>query len=98
MDDTDQDDWLTALRTSLFQRLFLLLQYARTEERTIRLDKQFRMHPDLGNLVRRMFYEPTGPRIENGGTAEQRRHGFAQYGGRPAAWHTTTRHRCHTML
>ncbi|MGW5742886.1 DEAD/DEAH box helicase [Amycolatopsis sp. NPDC003861] len=85
------EDWLTLLRTSLFQRLYTLLGKARAkdpsiEDRVVRLNKQFRMHPDLGNLVSRLFYETDGPRIENGVTAAQRRHGLAKYGDRAAAW------------
>ncbi|MEX5635596.1 DEAD/DEAH box helicase [Parafrankia sp. FMc2] len=79
-------DWQTVLRTSLFQRLYVMFQKAGADDRVIRLDKQFRMHPELGNLVSRNFYESAGPPIENGVTSADRRHGLAGYGERAAAW------------
>jgi hypothetical protein len=85
-EEQDGEDWLTLLRTSLFQRLYLLLQDVRTDERVVRLNTQFRMHPELGSLISRLFYEADGPPIINGVTAAQRRHGLAKYGDRVAAW------------
>lgn len=82
----DDQDWLTQLRTSLFQRLYLLLKDVHTDNRTVRLDAQFRMHPALGKMVSRLFYENDGPPIRDGVTADQRRHGLAKYGDRVAAW------------
>jgi hypothetical protein len=85
-EEQDGEDWLTLLRTSLFQRLYLLLQDVRMEDRVVRLNTQFRMHPELGNLVSRLFYEADGPPIINGVTADQRRHGLAKYGDHVAVW------------
>ena len=49
-----------ALKQSMFERLFLHLKRLEREDgkpRTITLDKQYRMHPTLGEFVSKTFYE-----------------------------------------
>ncbi len=48
---------LDEVRQSPFNRMFDLLAGG-NRPRTVSLDEQFRMHPDLGNMVSRAFYEP----------------------------------------
>lgn len=84
-----------AVKESLFQRLWDILR--RLEERdgnprTVRLDVQFRMHPVLGDLVSRVFYEPHAGdgRITSGRGPEDFAHRLDGYlkNGAPAvaAW------------
>jgi AAA domain len=76
---------LATLRESLFGRLFTLLHNdpAPGRRRAVRLRKQYRMHPVLGEFVGRSFYqgELSSPR-----GAEEFSHGLDGYRDRPAAW------------
>lgn len=83
-----------ALRVSLFERLFGQLGAARADATTLRvvtLDTQYRMHPALGALVSRCFYEAHGePALRAGREAGEFRHGLPGFmrDSRPvcAAW------------
>lgn len=53
------EETAAALKDSLFQRLFTHLRGLEAKDhiqRTITLDQQFRMHPELGSFVSRTFY------------------------------------------
>lgn len=79
----------TALKRSLFERLFLSLREREKEDRiqrVITLDRQFRMHPVLGDFVSNTFYEPYGEGFQSGVSAEERRHGISEYGEAVAVW------------
>ncbi|MFT6506926.1 MAG: DNA polymerase III delta prime subunit [Colwellia polaris] len=52
-----------AIKMSLFERLYTQLKEREAKDgiqRTVMLDTQFRMHPDLGGFVSRSFYESEG--------------------------------------
>jgi hypothetical protein len=51
---------LQAVQASLFERLWVLLRALEDKDenqRTVRLNAQYRMHPELGQFVSRTFYE-----------------------------------------
>lgn len=59
------EDDQKALGDSLFERLYEQLKAREAEDgikRTVMLDTQFRMHPDIGNFVSKQFYESRGER------------------------------------
>ncbi|MEU4639756.1 AAA domain-containing protein [Micromonospora sp. NPDC023814] len=71
------------LGRSLFERLFELLE--RKADRTVRLDVQYRMHPELGRLVSTVFYG--GPdRIQAGRSADELSHSLRPYQGLVGVW------------
>jgi hypothetical protein len=78
------------LQESLFGRLFHFLGEERRRlgrpERSITLDEQFRMHPDLGRFVSEQFYEPYGEAVRSPLTAERFAHDLPRYEGRCAEW------------
>lgn len=77
------------LKTSLFERLFFLLQRVGRETgipRTITLNTQYRMHPRLGDFVSKEFYEPHGESIESGLPAENFRHQIEGFEDRTSVW------------
>lgn len=77
------------LKTSLFERLFLMLQRVGRETgipRTITLNTQYRMHPRLGDFVSKEFYEPYGESIESGLPAENFRHQIDGFEDRTSVW------------
>lgn len=53
------------LRDSLFQRLFYSIKELERDgiQRTVTLDKQYRMHPLLGDFVSDNFYAPYGEKV-----------------------------------
>ncbi len=59
-----------AIKMSLFERLYTQLKEREAKDgiqRTVMLDTQFRMHPDIGDFVSRSFYESEGePKIMPG--------------------------------
>lgn len=61
---------LEAFRSSLFERLRILLQELEKKDsvrRVVMLDKQFRMHPVLGGFISKYFYEAVGlPKLHSG--------------------------------
>jgi hypothetical protein len=77
------------LAECLFERLFNHLKeqdVATGVQRTITLDRQFRMHPRLGSFVSRVFYEPHGERIENGATEDSLGHDLGRFENRTSVW------------
>lgn len=77
------------LKKSMFQRLFLQLRELEKRDgikRTATLNRQYRMHPLLGDFVSSTFYEPYGEGFESGLEAEAFHHGLSRYGDAVAAW------------
>jgi len=79
------------LRDSLFQRMIINLQYLEKEkgqpQRVIMLDKQFRMHPLLGDFISKNFYETHNlPKLETGRPKEDFVHGIAGYEHKICHW------------
>lgn len=79
----------TALRRSLFERLFRAMKEREAKDgikRTVTLDKQYRMHPVLGSFVSDTFYAPYGEGFESPRRSEEFVHDLPGYAGRVAAW------------
>jgi superfamily I DNA and/or RNA helicase len=79
----------TALRRSLFERLFQAMRAREASDgikRTVTLDVQYRMHPVLGAFVSNTFYSPHGEGFSSGRPAEEFVHDLPGYAGRVAAW------------
>jgi hypothetical protein len=80
----------TVLGRSLFERLFTRLRELEQQDgirRVITLDRQFRMHPFLGEFVNAHFYAPFGEKVSNGiGDASRFAHGLTRYGEAACAW------------
>ena len=64
------DEFSNSLKDSLFERLYVQLRDREKEDgvrRTVMLDTQFRMHPDIGKFVSKQFYESNGePELKSG--------------------------------
>ena len=77
------------IHDSLFQRLFDEMR-ERWEngdvQRTVTLDKQFRMHPLLGRFINEQFYEPHGEGFESDPGVTSFRHQLPGYESKAAAW------------
>jgi superfamily I DNA and/or RNA helicase len=72
------------LSESLFQRLFASLgKPGAPVQRVVRLNTQFRMHPELGTLVSRHFYDGA---LRSPQPAEKFQHSLPGYGTAAAAW------------
>jgi hypothetical protein len=90
LEESVSDQTREALKKSLFERLYHVLE-ARSKEdrfpRTVMLDTQYRMHPVLGDFVSRTFYEfhDDAP-IRSGGKKEQFEHGLRDYAPAVAAF------------
>ncbi len=89
LETSAEEDILTALRQSMFERLFHYLRAAKHEkgraEREITLDTQFRMHPVLGAFVSDAFYaEDT--KLDSGPNTAALHHGIERYGDLVAVW------------
>lgn len=57
---TVEDQTLQAVRASLFERMWVVLRALENRDsiqRTVTLNAQYRMHPELGKFVSREFYE-----------------------------------------
>ena len=77
------------LQTSLFERLFVLLQkvgHSTGIPRTVTLNTQYRMHPRLGDFVSKHFYEPYGETLENGLPEERFQHRIPGFESRTSVW------------
>ena len=77
------------IKQSLFEHLFKELgpESATDPRRVITLNKQFRMHPVLGDFVSKEFYEVHGePAVEAGLPAATFAHELPNYEDRVAAW------------
>jgi len=87
---TIKDEFEDALNKSLFERLFNELKDREEKDgikRTVTLDKQFRMHPELGEFVSRNFYESHGdPIIESGRGEDDFFHDLPGYEGKVFSW------------
>ncbi len=85
-----ENQFSDALSKSLFERLFNELKAREANDtfpRTVTLDKQFRMHPELGDFVSRNFYESHGdPTISAGKKDHEFFHDIPGYEGRVLAW------------
>lgn len=76
------------LKKSLFWRLFKLLREREKIDgikRTVTLDKQYRMHPVLGQFVSDVFYRDDEA-FTSGRDASEFQHGLKRYEGAVAAW------------
>jgi len=77
------------LKKSLFERLFKQLREREKADgikRTVTLDKQYRMHPILGQFVSDVFYQEHGETFTSGRDASEFHHGLKRYDGAVAAW------------
>jgi len=87
---TLSDDFRRALNESLFERLYRQLKEREQQDgfkRTVMLDKQFRMHPDIGRLVSKNFYEKNGePIVEAGLKESDFSIDLPEYAGSVAHW------------
>lgn len=87
----------SALRFSLFEKLFTALRQRERRDgvqRTVTLNRQYRMHPRLGAFVSDQFYEPHGEGFESGRSEEEFAHdvslgkggSLVSLAGKVAAW------------
>lgn len=87
--DIDESEWL---KKSMFQYLFSerlkALEEADGITRRVTLDKQFRMHPELGDFVSRNFYETFDrtERFDSGLPANVFAHDLPGTNNKPAIW------------
>ncbi|MEL7307648.1 MAG: AAA domain-containing protein, partial [Pseudomonadota bacterium] len=85
-----QQETAKAIKMSLFERLYTQLKARQAKDgiqRTVMLDTQFRMHPDIGGFVSRSFYEAEGePKLEAGLSKDHFDLGIAKYKGKVAEW------------
>ncbi|MCS6915429.1 MAG: AAA domain-containing protein [Myxococcales bacterium] len=89
------------LRCSLFYKLFTELREREKKDgiqRTVTLDVQYRMHPELGRFVSEQFYEPYGEGFASGRPAEDFAHQVrlangTSLTGKVAAWIDVPRER-----
>jgi AAA domain len=88
-EDSDEGDWL---KKSMFEYLFSerlkALEQKDGIQRRVTLDKQFRMHPQLGDFVSRNFYEEFDPaeRFESGLPESLFAHNLPGTDNKPAMW------------
>jgi len=85
-----QQDTAKAIKMSLFERLYTQLKDRQAKDgiqRTVMLDTQFRMHPDIGGFVSRSFYEAEGePKLEAGLSKGSFDLGIVKYEDKVAEW------------
>ena len=85
-----QQETAKAVKMSLFERLYTQLKARQAKDgiqRTVMLDTQFRMHPDIGGFVSRSFYEAEGePRLEAGLSEDHFDLGISKYKGIVGQW------------
>jgi hypothetical protein len=88
-DESDESEWL---KKSMFQYLFSerlkVLEEKDGIQRRVTLDKQFRMHPQLGDFVSRNFYErfDRTERFESGLPESLFTHNLPGSDNKPAMW------------
>ncbi len=78
-----------ALKTSLFERLYDELKARQARDgipRVVTLDRQYRMHPTLGDFISAQFYVPHGERVGSGRPASDFAHTLPEFAGRCAGW------------
>ncbi|MGE8005178.1 AAA domain-containing protein [Lysinibacillus sp. NPDC093216] len=73
---------LKDLEKSLFEELMLNIN----NNCVGRLEQQYRMHPAIGNLVSKVFYEGM---LESKTTVAKRNHGISKWDGKGVVWLTT---------
>lgn len=76
-----------ALHVSLFEKLFHRLKDTEAKDgiiRTVTLDTQFRMHPQIGEFVSKHFYQTEG--LSSGLPAENFKHSISGYEGKCLSW------------
>lgn len=87
--DTNEIDWL---KKSMFEYLFTERLKALERQdgivRTVTLDKQFRMHPLIGDFISRNFYERfnSAERVTSGLPASMFAHHLPHTDNKPVAW------------
>lgn len=94
IEESAQAETRSALRQSLFERLFTELRDRERRDgvrRTVTLNTQYRMHPRLGRFVSEQFYAPHGEGFGSGRDEEEFTHDVALNGGvslagKVAAW------------
>ncbi|WP_437907553.1 AAA domain-containing protein [Sorangium sp. So ce327] len=89
LEQSVSDATRTALRRSLFERLFQAMKEREAKDgikRTVTLDKQYRMHPVLGAFVSDTFYAPYREGFESPRRPEEFVHDLPGYAGHVAAW------------
>ncbi len=82
------DEYSELVRRSLFEHVRHAAERQSELDHVPRvalLDEQFRMHPRLGTVMSRVFYEPHHEHVGNG-EREPPQHGIATYAGCVAAW------------
>lgn len=87
-----------ALEKSLFERLFRQLTQEEKRsgvKRTVTLNKQFRMHPVLGDFISSVFYEPNGEEFSSERPPSDFVHNIEPYIGKVAVWVDTPFHLDH---
>ncbi|MFE9658041.1 DEAD/DEAH box helicase [Micromonospora sp. NPDC006431] len=88
LESSAEDEMLSALRQSMFERLFQYLRSAKAKgqaEREITLDTQFRMHQVLGDFVSNAFYSDDTA-LDSGADSAALHHGVERYGDAVAIW------------
>lgn len=70
-------------RNDLEESLFAYLEKSITEDCKGTLNRQYRMNPNIGNLISTVFYEGE---ITSGITYEQRRHGYSEWEEKSIIW------------
>jgi hypothetical protein len=92
LEQSVEEQTRSALRDSLFERLFVELRKREADgiPRTVTLDMQYRMHPELGRFVSEQFYERHGEGFGSGRDAGQFGHdvslGGVSVAGKVAVW------------
>ncbi len=85
-----QDEIEKALKDSMFKKLKERAQKLKEldgKERFITLNKQYRMHPLLGQLVSGVFYKPYGEDFESPSLEEKPfKHNLSKLDKKPCAW------------
>ena len=87
--DVNEAEWL---KKSMFEYLFTerlkALEQKDGIKRRVTLDKQFRMHPLIGDFISRNFYERFNPeeRVTSGLPASMFAHNLPHTDNRPVAW------------
>ena len=77
------------IKQSIFMHLFKQAKRLKDRDglrRTITLDKQYRMHPTLGEFISRVFYNPYSESFGSPLDARHFKHNLPGYRRNPAAW------------
>ncbi len=86
--DNLSEEYKNHLKDTLFERFKTILENLEKKDgirRVITLNKQYRMHPFLGDFISRVFYEKYGDsKIELGTKSELLEHNISEYKGKVA--------------